>query len=430
MKVAVYGLGYVGSVTAGCLADQGHEIIGIDVQQTKVNAINAGFSPVAEPGLNDILKTAVANEKLTASADIPVDISEYKVHIICVGTPSLANGRLNLEFIDIVSAQIAEALKNQEGDYYVVYRSTILPGCTRSLQRQFFADSHIRVLYAPEFLREGSALADFKEPSLSVLGTVDGVSRPEDADIIQMLRFKGSTVLWEEAEMVKYSCNFFHALKVGFANEIGRLCKTVGMDAGVVMDAVCSDTRLNISTHYLKPGNAFGGSCLPKDLRALTGFSRTNSVATPLLESVMPSNQAHLESMIQLVEQTGAKRVGLFGLTFKANTDDLRGSPAVALAETLLGRGYELSIFDPGIDLTKLVGVNATEIQRRMPHLAKLLRTTAVEVVQDSEVIFVTQKCADVEHLRPVVRAEQKVVDAVGWRELATLSWSYEGVCW
>jgi GDP-mannose 6-dehydrogenase len=433
MKVSIFGLGYVGAVTAGCLAEQGHVIIGADVQPEKVDAFNTGRSPIIEPELDDLLGTARREGRLSATTSAQDAVLGSDVSIICVGTPSLESGRLNLDFVRKVSEQIAAVLRTSGKRHVLLFRSTMLPGSTRQMVRDFFEDlrasGQVQVYYCPEFLREGTAVKDFRVPSLAVVGTHDG-SPPESHEARQLLGGEPAVLAWEGAEMIKYSCNYFHALKVGFANEIGRLCKHLGEDGSRVMNVVCSDTRLNISSYYMRPGTPFGGSCLPKDVSALLSFARQEGISLPLLDNTLDTNHAHLDLLLKLITSKGVRRVGLLGLAFKADTDDLRGSPMVAVAETLLGRGYELRIFDPSLNLSRLIGANAAEMKRRMPHLESLLKQDVSEVIGDAELIIASQKCAPLETLAALARPGQQVIDVNGWRELKTLPWSYEGLCW
>lgn len=437
MNVSIFGLGYVGAVTAGCLTERGHSVIGVDVQASKVEAFNAGRSPIVEPDLDALLAKARTGGLLRATTHTEEAVLETEASLICVGTPALASGRLNLDYVRKATAQIAAVLRASGKSHVILFRSTMLPGSTRALVAEFLSDlveaGQVRVFYCPEFLREGTAVADFRVPSLVVVGTVRG--EPPETPHAETLLGAGAEVLaWEGAELIKYACNYFHALKVGFANEIGRLGKLLGTDGARVMEVVCADTRLNISRYYMRPGNPFGGSCLPKDVSALQSLARMEGVSLPLLESTLDTNQAHLDLLIKLITQgqTAAERpvVGLLGLAFKADTDDLRGSPMVAVAETLLGRGHTVWIHDPQIEMSRLMGANETEIQRRMPHLASLLRPTAAEVVAASGLIVASQRCASLEDLRAVVRPDQRVLDVNGWRELQELSWRYEGLCW
>ncbi len=433
MDVSIFGLGYVGAVTAGCLTEGGHRVVGVDVQMVKVEAFNAGKSPIIEPELDGMLSHARRVGLLKATVDVREAIAETQLSIVCVGTPSLASGRLNLDYVRKVTQQIREALVLLGKSHTLVFRSTMLPGSTRQMVSEFLADliegGRLKVFYCPEFLREGTAVSDFREPSLSVLGTQDGLA-PSDVEMTKLFGGDPEFLSWDAAEMIKYACNYFHAIKVGFANEIGRLSKSLGVDGSRVMNVVCQDAKLNISRYYMRPGNPFGGSCLPKDVSALSSLARMEGVSMPLLDSTLSSNQAHLDALIKQITQHETRRVGLLGLSFKEDTDDLRGSPMVAVAETLLGRGYQLQIYDPQLNLTRLVGANEAEIQRRMPHLASLLRDSAVDVVAASDLIVVAQACADPNELLPHIRPDQRIIDVNGWDSLRDLPCHYEGLCW
>ncbi|WP_050024108.1 nucleotide sugar dehydrogenase [Verrucomicrobium sp. BvORR034] len=433
MQVSIFGLGYVGAVTAACLADKGHGVIGADVQQAKVDAFNAGESPIVEPGLDALMQAARQSGRLRATTDVTEAVSESEVSIVCVGTPSLESGRLNLDFVRKVSQQLVDAVKEKDAAHTIIFRSTMLPGSTRTMVHDFFQPlldaGLVTIYYCPEFLREGTAVRDFREPSLCVVGTHDGAP-PTGTEPFELLGENAEILAWEGAETIKYACNYFHALKVGFANEIGRVSKHLGVDGSRIMDVVCRDEKLNISRYYMKPGNPFGGSCLPKDVSALSSFARMEGVSLPVLDSVLSSNQSHLDALLKLITSKGSRKVGILGLAFKSDTDDLRGSPMVAVAETLLGRGYQLSVYDPQLNLSRLMGANEAEMQRRMPHLAQLLQATAAEVVAQSEVVIAAQKCAPLEELATAATADHWVIDVNGWRELDTLSWKYEGSCW
>jgi GDP-mannose 6-dehydrogenase len=433
MNISVFGLGYVGAVTAACLAQKGHRIIGVDLHPSKVEAFNQGISPIVEPGLDALLKAGSKSGQITATLDAAEAVSQSNASIICVGTPSLPSGSLDLNYVLSVTTQIAQALAALQSDHVIIFRSTMLPGSTRRIIREVLADllksGRLQVFYCPEFLREGTAVRDFDDPSLSVIGSEDGTS-PVPVEIAGLLGGNPELLRWEGAEMIKYSCNYFHALKVGFANEIGRLSKHLGEDGARVMDVLCADTKLNISRYYMKPGNPFGGSCLPKDVSALRSFARHANISLPLLDNTAASNMAHQELLLNLIEGKGKRRIGFLGLAFKADTDDLRGSPMVAAAETLLGRGYELSIYDPQVNLSRLIGSNEQQIKARMPHLAQLLKEDAAQVLQSSEVIVASQKCVSFDMLRELARADQHVIDVNRWDELKSLSWRYEGICW
>ena len=433
MNISVFGLGYVGAVTSACLAHKGHRIIGVDLHPAKVEAFNQGISPIVEPGLDALLKTGSKSRQITATLDASEAVAQSNTSIICVGTPSLPSGSLDLNYVLSVTTQIAHALAALQKDHVIIFRCTMLPGSTRRIIREVLSDliqsGHLQVFYCPEFLREGTAVRDFDEPSLSVIGSEDGTS-PVPLEIACLLGGSPELLRWEGAEMIKYSCNYFHALKVGFANEIGRLCKHLEEDGTRVMDVLCADTRLNISSYYMKPGNPFGGSCLPKDVSALKSFARQENLSLPLLENTSTTNAAHQGHFLNLIESKGKRKIGFLGLAFKENTDDLRGSPLVAAAETLIGRGYELRIYDPHINLSRLIGANEQQIQARMPHLAQLLKQDVSDVLEFSEVIVVSQKCVTINTLRQSARSEQILIDVNGWRELNCLAWRYEGICW
>jgi GDP-mannose 6-dehydrogenase len=433
MDISLFGLGYVGAVTAGCLTQAGHKIIGADVQAKKVAAFNTGRSPIVEPELDELLQSAKADGRLSGTTDAAEAVAQSTVSIVCVGTPSQENGRLNLNYVRQVSGQIAEAIRAKGKPHTLIYRSTMLPGSTGSMVEEFFkeliAEKLVTVLYCPEFLREGTAVRDFREPSLSVIGTLDG-GPTGDAALEGLLGGTPEILNWEGAELIKYTCNYFHAVKVAFANEIGRVGKSAGVDSRRVMDVICKDTRLNISKYYLRPGNPFGGSCLPKDVSALAAFARQEGVVLPMLNSVMPTNQAHLDALIAQIDNTGAKRISIIGLAFKHDTDDLRGSPMVAVAENILAQGKQLKIYDPNLNMAEVIGANEQVISRTMPHLAQLLTQTAADAIAESELIIVAQKCVPLEELEAAVKSSHQILDVNSWDALKSLPCSYTGSCW
>lgn len=431
MKISVFGLGYVGAVTAGCLASRGHTIVGVDVQQEKVDAINAGHAPIIEPGLPELMEDGVRHGRIKATLDCDEAIRETEASIVCVGTPSAESGALDLGFIRQVSAQIAAAVQAKASPHRLLFRSTMLPGSTRSLVEEVLveaiASGNLDVFYYPEFLREGTAVDDFQDPSLVVLGTRDG-DEPEAS--IRSLVGKCRFVNWETAEMIKYACNAFHATKITFANEIGRLGKRLGVDARAVMDLVSSDTKLNISSYYMRPGNPFGGSCLPKDVRALSHCARQSDVHVPLVENLLASNEDHLGTLIKLIKATGKRDVAILGLSFKSNTDDLRESSMVEVAQRLLGQGHTIRIFDPQLNLSKLIGSNKRVIDEKMPHLASLLHTDLATTIGSDAVVVAAQRCASLEELKPLLTTDHHVIDINNWNGLAEIAPRYEGLCW
>lgn len=380
MRVSIFGLGYVGAVTAACLAARGHEVVGVDVAQSKVDLINSGQSPIIEPGLEELTAQMVQSGRLNATTSFEQAIAQTDIALVCVGTPSSERGSLDTQYVERVMGQIGQALVGRARPFLIVLRSTVLPGTSRQRVLPILERATGRplgdgydLLYHPEFLREGSSLRDFERPAEIVIGE----ARPGTAEPLMSL-YNGITAprfvtSLEGAEMIKYANNAFHAVKITFANEIGQVCQSLGIDSREVMQMFVADTQLNISPAYLRPGFAFGGSCLPKDLRALTYFARHRDIGLPLLESTLASNQAQIEAVFKRIEARRIRRVGMIGLAFKPHTDDLRESPLVMLAERLLGKGYELSIYDPEVQAARLVGGNLAYVEQHLPHLSRLL---------------------------------------------------------
>ncbi len=432
MRISIFGLGYVGAVTAGCLTQQGHHVVGVDVASQKVETLNRGEAPIIEPGLEDLLKQANQRGLLRATSDAAEAVSATDVSFVCVGTPSTISGALNLRFVRQVAERVAAALRARSKSHVLIFRSTMLPHSTERLVEDVMADlvaeKRLEVFYYPEFLREGTAVKDFMEPSLAVVGTRDG-QRPS-AELMQVFGGHASVVNWPTAEMVKYASNAFHATKITFANEIGRLGKQLEVDSNSVMTLLCTDVKLNLSPYYLRPGNPFGGSCLPKDVRALNHFSRQHGVPLPLLENLMTSNEHHLRSLLQLIERAEQNEVVILGLSFKSNTDDLRESTMVEVAQNLLGRGYKIRIYDPQLNLAKLVGSNKRLIDTKMPHLASLLHDDLALAVGQQGLIVAAQRCAAIADLTKVITSRHRILDVNGWAELQQLPVKYEGFCW
>lgn len=433
MKISVFGLGYVGTVTAGCLARQGHSIVGVDVQARKVASFNQGVPPIVEPGMAELLIEAKRAGRLRATADCAEAVASTDLTLLCVGTPSSVSGTLDLRYVRQVVGEIAGALRARAKPHSLVLRSTMLPGSTSQLMAEFCEGmtgaGGLAVYYYPEFLREGSAVADFEKPSLAVVGTKDGAP-PPDALRSELFGLESAVVRWETAELVKYACNAYHATKIAFANEIGRVSKQRGIDAREVMELLCRDTRLNVSSYYLRPGNPFGGSCLPKDVRALTQYGRGEGLQLPLLENLLPSNERHLQSLLGLIAGSGETEVIILGLAFKTDTDDLRESAMVEVAQTLLGRGYRLRIYDPALNLAALVGSNRRLIEVKMPHLASYLHADLRQALGQQGLVVAAQRCASLEALRQTITAQHRILDVNGWPELRELPSTYEGLCW
>jgi GDP-mannose 6-dehydrogenase len=392
-RIAVLGLGYVGAVTAACLARLGHHVIGVDRDEHKVKSIETGHAPFYEPGLPELIQEGVASGRLSATASLGKALENTDVALICVGTPSERNGNLGLEQLRRVCGQVATEWTAIDRRLIVAVRSTVFPGTCEELAAECLGGSdRFAVVSNPEFLREGNAVRDFLEPSLLVIG---GDYRPaveRVAALYQSLPVEACLVSLRTAEMIKYACNTFHALKVAFANEMGALSGALGISAGEVMDTLCRDTKLNISPAYLKPGFAFGGSCLPKDLRALVYRAGRLDLNVPLLETVLPSNDQHLRRAIQKVMDLPAERLGVFGLAFKENTDDLRESPVVSLLEHLIGKGRDVRVFDPHIRLEEIYGSNQRFVLAAIPHIANLLESSLEKVLDWAGAVIITQR--------------------------------------
>jgi GDP-mannose 6-dehydrogenase len=395
IRVAVLGLGYVGSVTAACLAHLGHRVTGVDRDEYKVASIETGRAPFYEPGLAELIQEGRANGRLSATALLEPAIEQAEIALICVGTPSERNGNLGLDQLRRVCSQIA-AVRNRESRRLIVaVRSTVFPGTCEELSAECLGGSdRFAVVSNPEFLREGNAVRDFLEPSLMVVGGADSIAVEKVADLYQPLGVEACRVSLRTAELIKYACNAFHALKVAFANEMGALSGALGIPGAEVMDTLCRDTKLNISPAYLKPGFAFGGSCLPKDLRALVYRAGRLDLKVPLLETVLPSNDQHLQRAIRQVMDLPAARLGVFGLAFKENTDDLRESPVVALLEHLIGKGRQVRVYDPHIRLEEIYGSNQRFVLAAIPHIANLLESRLENMLEWAGHLIVTQRPA------------------------------------
>lgn len=438
MKVSVFGLGYVGCVTAACLARDGHEVIGVDVSPDKVATIAAGKSPIIEPGLDGLLHGVVRLGQLRATVDAQRAVKESDISLICVGTPSNPNGSLNTRYIETVCQEIGLGINHKRDYHTVVVRSTVLPGTVNEkvipILEEFSgrrAGDEFGAAVNPEFLREGTAIADYYDPSFVVIGELNRRSGDAMEEMYGALEAKIVRTSIRTAEMMKYVNNSFHALKISFANEVGNLCKAHGIDGREVMDIVCQDSRLNISPAYLKPGFAFGGSCLPKDLRALLYRAKERDVDSPLLASILESNRRQIARAINMVERTGRKSVGILGLSFKAGTDDVRESSIVPLIETLVGRGYKVSVYDETVELPRLIGANRSYIEETLPHIATLMRGSVDEIVAEAEVVVVANGGSAFSDVASKVRAGQVLIDLVGAAEIKRdLRGEYDGICW
>jgi len=438
MKISIFGLGYVGAVSMACLARDGHEVVGVDLDPLKLELIRSGRSPIVEEGIQELTAEVVQSGRVTVTDDVTAAVLGTDLSFICVGTPSSPNGSQDLSAVRRVSEQIGEALKDKAGYHTVVMRSTIQPGSMASVVQAGLesasgkqANVDFGLGFQPEFLREGSSIKDYDNPPFTVIGTEDERAASVLREVFGHLPCEFIVTSVGVAEMLKYACNAFHAVKITFANEIGRLARSVGVDGRAVMDLVCKDTRLNISPVYMKPGFAFGGSCLPKDLRALTYVGKQNDVTTPMLGNVMGSNRAHVDHALELVTQSGRRRIGMVGLSFKPGTDDLRESPLVTVAERLIGKGYDLRIYDPDVNLSRLLGANKRYIEHSIPHIGNLMSGDCAAVIDHAEVLIVGLATRDlVPAIVGRIRPDQVVVDLVGLPRDELGGAQYHGVCW
>lgn len=437
MRVSIFGLGYVGTVSAGCLAYDGHEVIGVDPVEAKVDLINRGQSPIVETDIGEIIGATAKSGRLRATSDPTQAILETELSFVCVGTPSQANGNLDLRYIRRICEQIGEALKSKNERHTVVIRSTILPGTMRKIvipTVEEFSGKKAAVAFGvcnnPEFLREGSAVKDFRCPPKTVIGEMDQASGDTLATLYERLEAPLVRTDLETAEMVKYVDNSWHALKIGFANEIGNLSKSMGLDAHEVMKIFCQDRKLNISTAYLSPGFAFGGSCLPKDLRALSYKAKMNDLDLPILTSILSSNEMQVSRGLQLIMDKGHKRVGILGFSFKAGTDDLRESPMIEVIERLLGKGYDLRIYDKNVNIASLVGANRDFILNRIPHVSRLMVDNVDAVLEHAQTIVIGNNDVNFKAVPDKLRDGQSIVDFVRITDRRSENGKYDGICW
>jgi GDP-mannose 6-dehydrogenase len=438
MNVSVFGLGYVGSVSAASFAADGHTVVGVDVNPDKVASLNEGRSPIVEKGLDELIRDNAANGRLRATTSTKEAVDATDLSLICVGTPSRRNGSLDLTYLERVCEQIGEALKDKASYHVVVVRSTVLPGTTHgvvipALERTSGKTygTGFGVTVNPEFLREGTAINDFRHPPMTLVGhNYKSDAQPTEALYTKVDAQMVNTSI-RTAEMIKYASNTWHALKVCFANEVGNLCKRLDIDSHEVMDIFCRDEKLNLSSYYMKPGFAFGGSCLPKDVRAMQYRAKEVDLDMPVIQSILGSNELQIRHAIDMVVETGKKRVGLLGFSFKAGTDDLRESPIVILAEALLGKGYSLCIYDRNVSLARLVGANKEYINQQIPHLSSLLSDSIDDVIEKSEVIVVGNGSPEFAEALTRTRPDQTVIDLFRLNvDRKSIPAAYTGICW
>jgi GDP-mannose 6-dehydrogenase len=437
MNISVFGLGYVGTVSAACLAKEGHIVIGVDPVDIKVNTINRGETPIIEKQIGAIIKSVVGNGRLRATANAAEAIAKSRLSLVCVGTPSQLNGDLDTSYVRRVCENIGSEIRKKKSRHIVVIRSTILPGTIKNIvipalekSSGKIAGQDFGVCNNPEFLREGTAVYDFYNPPKTVIGETDVMSGDLLASIYKNIAAPLIRTEIEVAEMVKYIDNVWHALKVGFGNEVGNICKSIGVDSHEVMDIFCEDTKLNISSNYLKPGFAFGGSCLPKDVRALTYKGKSLDINLPILNSILPSNETHIKNSLLMVMEAGNRNIGFLGFSFKEGTDDLRESPVVEMIERLLGKGYEIKLYDKNVNLAALVGANKDFIMNRIPHIAKLMVKTMDEVLEHAGTVVIGNNSSEFKDLMDKVKKNQKVIDLVRAVEGRKSNGFYNGLCW
>ena len=437
MKISVLGLGYVGTVVAGCLARAGHEVIGIDTEPRKVELVNAGKSPIIEKELDQVIAQQVEAGRLSASTEVTVAVQQSDLILVCVGTPSRSNGDIELRHVRHVCEQIGAALRAHPGAPVVVVRSTLIPGTMRELviptleaSSGRHAGTDFGVCVNPEFLREGTAVHDSLTPPKTVIGELTRASGNLLASVYAGIPAPLIRTDIETAEMVKYADNAWHALKVGFANEIGNLCKALQVDSHRVMDIFCQDTKLNLSSYYLRPGFAFGGSCLPKDLRALLHKAKSLDVSLPILGAVLPSNELQIERAVQTVINHGSRKVGILGFSFKAGSDDLRNSPVVEMTERLLGKGFELWIYDGAVRLASIHGANRDYILHRIPHISGLMVSSIDEVLEHADTIVIGNAAPEFRDIPRRLGLRQTLIDLVRISESRSAAGVYEGICW
>ncbi|HKS73194.1 MAG TPA: UDP-glucose/GDP-mannose dehydrogenase family protein [Terriglobales bacterium] len=438
-SISVFGLGYVGTVTAACLAHKGNSVIGVDLSPTKVEAMEAGRSPIVEPRVPELVAESHRACRLHATSDSEAAVLQSEISFLCVGTPSLRNGKLDLGHIEPVCREIGQAIKKKNSFHLVVLRSTVLPGTAETIVVPTLEKASGKklgkdfgVCVNPEFMREGTAVVDFLEPAMTIIGAADASHSSMLRELYAWAPGRLFETTFRSAEMTKYVCNAWHAVKVAFANEVGTLAKQLGVDAESVVEIFTADTKLNISSNYLKPGFAFGGSCLPKDVRALNYRAKELDLKLPLFESILPSNDEHLERAVEMILESGKKKIAMLGLSFKAATDDLRESPQVQLVKRLLGEGRQIQIWDDNVSLGRLIGSNRQYIEEVIPHIGSLLSSDLAAVVKDADIVVIGTRGIDREALKKSLQPAQVVIDLVNLEKARRIGsvGSYEGICW
>lgn len=433
MNISIFGLGYVGCVGIGCLSSQGHKMVGVDVSELKVNLINEGKPTIVEKDIDELIAQGHENGLIRATHDYVDAVANTEISFICVGTPSAENGHLNLSYIYQTAKEIGEGIKNKNEFHIVVIRSTVFPGTNAKISEIIENESgkkcniDFAVVSNPEFLREGTAVADYQNPPLTVLGSSCPAAIEKMKALYAVTGAPIEVVDIEVAEMIKYVNNSYHALKVVFANEVGNICKKLGVDSHEVMRIFCMDKQLNISPYYFKPGFAYGGSCLPKDLRGLKTLAHDLYLETPVLNAIEPSNNLHIQQVINYLNKVGKRKIGVLGLSFKAGTDDMRNSPIVNVIESMSGSGYEVKIYDKNVSISRLVGKNKSVIAEKLPHLDSMLQDSLSDVLDWSEVIVIANKDENFKNI--TIKENQLLVDLVRIKELEGQN-NYNGLCW
>lgn len=437
MKISIFGMGYVGAVSAACLAKDGHTIVGVDPNPTKVDLINQGVSPIVEKDLDKLLKEGVAEGRISATADAEAAVNDTDVSFVCVGTPSQRNGSLDLKYVRRVCEDIGKAIGKKDSFHVVVARSTMLPGSVQDVVIPALEEASGKVAGAgfgvcnnPEFLRESTAVYDYFNPPKTVIGEIDEKSGQFLVDIYSKLDAPLIRTNIETAEMVKYTDNVWHALKVSFANEIGNICKAVGIDGHDVMDIFCQDTKLNLSPYYMKPGFAFGGSCLPKDVRALNYKAKSLDLDLPIISNIMANNERQVDRGFDMIVHKGNKKISVLGFSFKAGTDDLRESPIVEVIERLIGKGYDLKLYDENVSLAKLTGANKDYILNAIPHISKLMVDSMDEALEHGQTIVIGNGSPEFKTVLDKTKSDQVVVDLVRIGTMTSEEGRYDGICW
>jgi GDP-mannose 6-dehydrogenase len=438
MRISVFGLGYVGAVSMACLARDGHQVVGVDIDPLKLDLIRGGRSPIIEEGIQELIRELVSKGRIAVSNDASQAVLDTDLSFVCVGTPSSANGSQDLSAMKRLAEQVGEALARKSAHHVVVIRSTVQPGTVEGVLRPIIearsgkrAGTDFSLCFQPEFLREGSSIRDYDRPPFTVIGTNSEHAARVLRDLFGHLPCEFFVTSIETSECLKYACNAFHALKVTFANEIGRLAQAFNVDSHEVMHLLCQDTRLNVSSAYLRPGFAFGGSCLPKDLKALLYMGKNKDVVTPLLASLLPSNRVHIDHAIDRVLADGRRAVGMLGLSFKSGTDDLRESPLVTLAERFIGKGLKLRIYDPEVNLSRLMGANRRYIEESIPHIGSLMCSSVAEAVTPSDIVVVGSADKRIlTELAGLTQDHQLLIDLVKIPGRENLKGRYQGICW